>query len=297
MPNIEALRYLIEVSRTNSINTAAANLYVSKSTISTAIKKLEYELNTVLLTRTHRGVLLTEEGQHVLALSQQVIALLNEISSISAQRPLLPECTHIYTVEDMLTTSMPNLLKIFSSIFGVQNFVLHNAPSSESIIAQTAQHPDSIGFIQSTEMLQETLADYPQVLYRYLGQSYIHLTSAKNSQYLAAGQLKVYSLKDVFQMPLVSRHDDHFISKVTRFYHFPAPTIAFSAPNNETYWQAIANDIGVSFCAQDIHKFRFLARDDLIAFPLKEKIPLHIHLIYHQDYPQNVIEHLTQALS
>ena len=104
-------------------------------------------------------------------------------------------------------------------------------------------------------------------------------------------------MKDVFQMPLVSRHNDQFISKLTGLYHFSAPTIAFSAPNNETYWQAIANDVGVGFCAQDIHKFRFLARDDLIVFPLQEKIPLRIHLIYHQDYPQNVIEHLTQALS
>lgn len=297
MPNIEALRYLIEVARTNSINTAAANLYVSKSTISMAIKKLEQELNTTLLTRTHRGVLLTEDGQEVFALAQQVITLLNQISSISAKKPLLPKYTNIYATEDLLTTSMPDLLKVFSAIFGIQNFILYNSSSNENIIGQIAEQPQSIGFIQCIQLPQATLNTYSQVQYRHLGHSYMHLTASKNSQYLATNQAKVYSLKDVFQMPLIARHNDQFIYEMAAQHRLPAPMIAFSAPNNETYWQAIADDIGVGFCAQDVNKFHFMPRSDLAAFPLQEKIPLSIHLVYHKDYPSKVIAHLIQALS
>lgn len=299
MPNIEALRYLIELSRTNSINIAANNLYVSKSTISMAIKKLEQELGVVLLTRTHRGVLLTEDGQKVLALAEQIMALLNDINRISNKEHTLsvPQCTHIYALEDMLTTSLPSLLKVFSTIFGAENFSLHSAISMENLLAEIAQNADHIGFFLSTQLSQSDFAKYPQLQHRYLGHSYIHLITAQNSQYLTGSHPAVYTLADIFQMPLISRYNDTFITTLIEQYHYPAPMVAFTAPNNATYWQAIADDLGVGFCAQNINKFHFRARNDLSTFPLKEKIPLCIYLISHQGYPNNVLEHLIQALS
>ena len=62
MPELNALRYLIEVSKTNSINKAANNLFISKSAISSSLKRLEDECQTTLFNRSHRGITLTEKG-------------------------------------------------------------------------------------------------------------------------------------------------------------------------------------------------------------------------------------------
>ncbi len=70
---LQQLRYLIAVSEHGSINAAAANLYVSQSNLSTAIKELERELGITIFTRSNRGVTLTNDGTELLAYARQVV--------------------------------------------------------------------------------------------------------------------------------------------------------------------------------------------------------------------------------
>lgn len=60
--NIEQLRYVCMVAKTKSITIAAENMFVTQQTISKAINKLEEELGTTLMIRSHKGVQLTETG-------------------------------------------------------------------------------------------------------------------------------------------------------------------------------------------------------------------------------------------
>ena len=62
---LRSLVYLQEVAKTQSINKAAENLYISKSALSTAIKNLETEFGVPLLNRSVQGVTLTEAGEMV----------------------------------------------------------------------------------------------------------------------------------------------------------------------------------------------------------------------------------------
>ncbi|GAB6930454.1 LysR family transcriptional regulator [Paenibacillus sp. JCM 10914] len=59
--NIEHMKYVVEVARTESITMAAANLSVTQSTISQAITKLEELLDIKLFLRTRRGAYLISE--------------------------------------------------------------------------------------------------------------------------------------------------------------------------------------------------------------------------------------------
>ena len=70
---LQQLRYLIAVSEQGSINAAAQSLYVSQSSLSTAIKELERELGIVIFTRTNRGVTLTNDGTELLGYARQVV--------------------------------------------------------------------------------------------------------------------------------------------------------------------------------------------------------------------------------
>ncbi len=62
---LEQLRYLVALDKCHSMNQASRQLYISQQAISAAIKALEEELHTTLVTRTNKGTYLTEAGQKV----------------------------------------------------------------------------------------------------------------------------------------------------------------------------------------------------------------------------------------
>lgn len=69
--NLSLYKIFYAVAAAGNISHAAKELYISQPAISKAIRRLEENLDTVLFTRTSRGVALTEEGnllfQHVQA--------------------------------------------------------------------------------------------------------------------------------------------------------------------------------------------------------------------------------------
>ena len=62
---LEQLEYFLDVSKTKSLNASAERLFITQPTISEAIHKLEVELDTELLTRSKKGVELTNAGEIV----------------------------------------------------------------------------------------------------------------------------------------------------------------------------------------------------------------------------------------
>lgn len=60
---LNQLIYVVEISRTKSINAAAHALFISQSSLSTAIRELEDELGIVLFNRTNRGITTTTDGE------------------------------------------------------------------------------------------------------------------------------------------------------------------------------------------------------------------------------------------
>ena len=71
------LRIFIEVARTKTISMAAENLGYVQSNITAHIKKLERELNTTLLIRHNKGVILTKDGEKLLQYAVQIVSLLD----------------------------------------------------------------------------------------------------------------------------------------------------------------------------------------------------------------------------
>src|SRR5574344_230596 len=74
---LQQLRYALAVGSYHSINEAAAALFVTQPTISTALKELEEELNVRIFTRCSRGIEITSEGIEFLGFARQVIEQAN----------------------------------------------------------------------------------------------------------------------------------------------------------------------------------------------------------------------------
>ena len=91
--NVQALRYIIAVEHSRSINKAAQHLYVSQSSISRAIKEIEGQIGITLFHRTNKGVIPTYDGQKFI---DQARHLLHEMEHLEGQYFRLPGSLRIH---------------------------------------------------------------------------------------------------------------------------------------------------------------------------------------------------------
>lgn len=89
----EQLNYVIEVSKTGSINKAAVNLFVSQSSLSQAIQNLEKELGYEIFTRTRHGVVTTPYGRTFISYLIPIQLQLKQLQNISAVQSSRPTVT------------------------------------------------------------------------------------------------------------------------------------------------------------------------------------------------------------
>jgi DNA-binding transcriptional LysR family regulator len=82
MHSIDAMRMFMRVAELASFTQAADSLHLPKSSVSTALQKLEAELATQLLHRTTRRVRLTADGQQFYERCRDLLADLDEVQTM-----------------------------------------------------------------------------------------------------------------------------------------------------------------------------------------------------------------------
>lgn len=80
--NLSQLKYIVEIEKTGSISRAAANLYMNQPHLSKSVRDLEDSLGVTLFYRSSRGVIPTEQGNHILEHAKKILGHVNEIENI-----------------------------------------------------------------------------------------------------------------------------------------------------------------------------------------------------------------------
>ncbi len=78
--NFHQIKYLLALAETNNFSRAAERVHVTQSTLSSAIRKLEDELQILLFDRTTKGVHITREGEKFLSHARVIFSEMNKIS-------------------------------------------------------------------------------------------------------------------------------------------------------------------------------------------------------------------------
>lgn len=82
---VHQLIYFVTVAKYEHITRAAAELHISQSTLSAALKKLEAELELKLYERTAKGIVLTPEGRIFLHRAARIVSEIDNAGQIMAQ--------------------------------------------------------------------------------------------------------------------------------------------------------------------------------------------------------------------
>ena len=107
---LSQLNYFRTVARFQNMSKAASQLYVTQSTLSQNLRKLEDELGFTLFTRRGKSLALNELGQVVLKYSDEIFALLEEMRKELADRAegsSAPVSISINTSTALLVQALP----------------------------------------------------------------------------------------------------------------------------------------------------------------------------------------------
>ncbi len=157
LPNPNEIEYFLEVAQTQNMSRAAERLGIRQPTLSVALAKLEHSLGVQLMTRTKRGVFLTESGRVFLAKAQDLMQSWNQLKQQTQNQAdelkghVRLGC-HVSVALYTLPSMLPAVLKEFPNLeFAVEHDFSRKITESVislnldiGIVVNPVQHPDLV---------------------------------------------------------------------------------------------------------------------------------------------------------
>lgn len=203
--NYDQIRYLVELYRTTSVTKAAENLYVSQSTISKSLSKLQRTLGTELFHATKTGVEFTDVGFRVVNRAKIFLAELdqftidvediirNDLSTLKGEISI----TATPLSQDLV---LPYIIPPFMKICpGVQ--IQMKTDMFEDILAAVARRNADVAFLPLSDKqienidLQKKIKVYPLCKYSFV--------AVMRNNHPLCEQPQI-SLSDIPRYPLIS---------------------------------------------------------------------------------------------
>ena len=199
------------------MTSASESLYISPQALSSAIKNLENELGITLLTRSNKGVKLTQHGQKVCAHAETILKNVHQIHDYCLeQQPVsaVSDKLSIATSPICAVLFLPHLLLRFATKFPDVKIATSEDASNE-IIENVQNEVYDIGIITANEGYLEThykkLKKELTVVELCTG----HL-SIICSAFSSAFEKKSISWKDACELPMIVAHSDNL-----ELFHIP----------------------------------------------------------------------------
>lgn len=80
---LEHFHYIVEIARCKSMSKASKKLYITQPSLSTAIQNLEDELGFQIFKRSATGVALTDKGESLLKIAEEIVQQMEKIKELS----------------------------------------------------------------------------------------------------------------------------------------------------------------------------------------------------------------------
>lgn len=292
----ESLYYLVEISKSSSMNIAAEQLFISQPALSMSIKKLENELGVQLLERTSSGVVLTQIGEKIVDIAEDIIKLYGTIDDVVLhekelelgliEKNLTLHCT--YGINQSVIAFILNQLFDIASGFKLKT----HAIDSQNI-AQYFENEENEALLMIFCPNQVDLKSLPHhIAYQEIVTSKMHIL-ASNTHALAQNRVKSLTLKQATKYPLIRYKASRTpMSEIFKQLEPYAPlNIAAETFDSRFFINMIESGKVIGFAPKSM--FRFIQQHEPIVWiPLQETIRVTCALFYTTNFDPEMLTKL-----
>lgn len=271
---IKNLEIFVEVVERSSFSQAAENLYLSQSSISSAISALEKSFGVQLLERTARKkVELTSDGEILYPLAKQITEKCNDAQRIfqgGKMQSLLIGC-----MSSLMHRFMPELMQAFLKEQPECRFIFESG-TDESIHDMLRDGTIRIGFVANRQ--GASIFSYvPVERYKYV------LATAPTEKYLALKEAGATG-EQLLMEPMIAGVD-RILLKYIKYFGIPYDKLNIVArvKNADAVKAMIMQNVGVSVSSMLSIK-KEVEEGKLLAFDLKKPgMEREITMVYRND--------------
>lgn len=270
--DLRQIEYFVTASHLNSITRAAERLHTSQPNISTAIQKLEIELDIQLFDRHQKKLVLTPEGQIFLERMEAVLNYINDaLIEINDYKHLQKGSIKIGIPPMIGSFLFPAIFSRFRTMYpGVELSILEDG--SLSIRDRLAAGELDLGIVILTDA-SPALSIFP------MAKQQIMVCLPKDHP---LSSMPVISITDLRDQPLIllkeHSYHRHIIIKECERYHVK-PRIIVSTNQIEGIKGLVANGVGISFLFEVIAN----KEPNIVSRPLADPLFVDIGLAWKTD--------------
>lgn len=249
------LYYFMEVANSNSINSAAENLYISPQSLSESIFSLENELDTQFFIRSNKGMELTKEGivflkeaKNIIASYEKALTVLANYKKQQGTHTLLRVCIN----NGISITTFPDILKSYVSTNPSHKIKVYEVESSK-VFEEVAHDRADIGitFISPKLLKKPPIKEYLNTKVDFIElsqQEFYAVTSAKS---LLAQKGPLVSMEDILEYPIITDIYNS-MEKFLISYKYQEYKIALATNFLETIVQVLENKFAVALIPTNV---------------------------------------------
>lgn len=277
---LQQLKYVTTVAETGTITDAAAKLYISQPSLTSAIQQLEKEMNIVIFHRTNKGITSSREGEVFLGYARQVLeqaAILEDKykGNGGGKRQFCVSTQHY----SFAVNAFVDLIKKYGQ--DEYDFSLRETQTYE-IIEDVARMKSEIGILYLNEFNEKVI----RKILKEQKLSFQELFVAKPHVFISSGHplacKKSVSASDLDPYPFLSfeqgEHNSFYFSEEIFAQEERKKNIRVR--DRATLFNLLIGLNGYTVCSGVIDKK--LNGQDIIAVPLEDDQDMHIGYIMHQ---------------
>jgi LysR family transcriptional regulator, transcription activator of glutamate synthase operon len=262
--NIEQLKYIVEVTKTRSISTAAENLYISQSTISKAITNLEQELKITLFKRTRLGTEPTAEGKSIIRKAYEIENKLQEIyEEAKLQLSIMDGELNISASPSLFMSILLGVLSNFKKDYPNIRIVMTEKKSPE-VIEDVLQGRIDLGLAMIDGI---DLGSHEELTVETLLNGRVMVCVSKNSPLSFSDSL---TPEEIINETFVLYDGGRWKEFTPRFMNRSGSmNILFSSNNTEVIKKAVAEGLAISFLMDiALRNDHYIKSGEIVAIPL-----------------------------
>ena len=290
------LWYLVEIEHYQSLSLAAEHLHVSQPALSKGIKTLEEQLGVKLISRTYKGVTLTEEGNQVVALAKPIFNSLNQIETLFQSDKSAKD---LFLLDDIIIYTNPGFASIIYNALA-NEYTSHQAWNILQIFPVTS-HEEIDRMIRNNKnvvvlgIVDENNAynnEYDKI--RILSKSKAYIQCSKQFPYFSAEQTSV-SLRELVNVPLVlpQKRLEFINVLLAQLQQYGEPCVSAIALDSASIHSMISNNIAAGF----INKFfKSPELDEYRILPIRNTPIFNLILMHHPNADPQKINRLCELI-